>query len=208
LDLLRGPRPCSRLSGAGPGGHSGGHALASAAAVGRASDGDRARCPKRDDQRSPTVVGLAGRGRAALVAPDGGSCLLALKNCGGPFSAWATVFERTSDRIRARFEPRFPHVWRHRWMSPHLLATAAARSSPWTACPTRTSPGIWPPVWSTWSTRTARRTQPAQSTTASRLCGKWCGFSPNEGLPAGRPSSGGGNSVLPFDDVPIASAGQ
>ncbi|MEU0214902.1 site-specific integrase [Streptomyces sp. NPDC006265] len=52
--------------------------------------------------------------RRRLVAPDGGSCLLAVKNGGGPFTAWATVFERTSDRIRARFEPRFPHVWPHR----------------------------------------------------------------------------------------------
>ncbi len=38
--------------------------------------------------------------RRRLVAPDGGSCVLA--------------FERTSDRIRARFEPRFPHVNPHR----------------------------------------------------------------------------------------------
>ena len=52
--------------------------------------------------------------RRRLVAPDGGSCLLAAKNDGGPFTAWATVFERTSDRIRARFEPRFPHVNPHR----------------------------------------------------------------------------------------------
>ena len=52
--------------------------------------------------------------RRRLVAPRGGSCLLALRNGGGPFTAWATVFERTSDRIRARFEPRFPHVWPHR----------------------------------------------------------------------------------------------
>jgi integrase len=52
--------------------------------------------------------------RRRLVAPDGGSCLLAVKNGGGPFTAWATVFERTSDRIRARFEPRFPHVNPHR----------------------------------------------------------------------------------------------
>jgi integrase len=44
----------------------------------------------------------------------GGSCLLALKGGGGPFTAWATVFERTADRIRARFEPRFPHVHPHR----------------------------------------------------------------------------------------------
>ncbi|WP_219816477.1 site-specific integrase [Arthrobacter sp. 4R501] len=57
---------------------------------------------------------LAPAERRRLVAPDGGSCLLALKNGGGPFTAWATVFERTSDRIRARFEPRFPHVWPHR----------------------------------------------------------------------------------------------
>jgi hypothetical protein len=52
--------------------------------------------------------------RGRLVAPGGGSCLLALKNGGGPFTAWATVFERTSNRIRARFEPRFPHVSPHR----------------------------------------------------------------------------------------------
>ncbi|MEV6228043.1 site-specific integrase [Saccharopolyspora shandongensis] len=51
--------------------------------------------------------------RRRLVAPSGGSCLLAVKNGGGPFTAWATVFERTADRIRARFEPRFPHVWPH-----------------------------------------------------------------------------------------------
>ena len=52
--------------------------------------------------------------RRRLVAPDGGSCLLALRGDGGPFTAWASVFERTSDRIRARFEPRFPAVSPHR----------------------------------------------------------------------------------------------
>jgi integrase len=52
--------------------------------------------------------------RRRLVAPGGGSCVLAVKNGGGPFTAWASVFERTSDRIRARFEPRFPHVSPHR----------------------------------------------------------------------------------------------
>lgn len=57
---------------------------------------------------------LAPGERRRLVAPDGGSCLLALKNGGGPFTAWATVFERTADRVRARFEPRFPHVHPHR----------------------------------------------------------------------------------------------
>jgi len=52
--------------------------------------------------------------RRRLVAPGGGSCLLAVKPGGGPFVAWSTVFARTSDRIRARFEPRFPHVHPHR----------------------------------------------------------------------------------------------
>jgi len=52
--------------------------------------------------------------RRRLVAPGGGSCLLAAKGDGGPFTAWATVFERTSHRIRVRFEPRFPHVHPHR----------------------------------------------------------------------------------------------
>jgi integrase len=52
--------------------------------------------------------------RRRLVAPGGGSCVLAVKNGGGPFTAWASVFERVSDRIRARYEPRFPHVNPHR----------------------------------------------------------------------------------------------
>lgn len=52
--------------------------------------------------------------RRRLTDPDGGCCLLAVKNGGGPFTAWSTIFERTSDRIRARFEPRFPHVNPHR----------------------------------------------------------------------------------------------
>ena len=52
--------------------------------------------------------------RRRLVAPGGGSCLLAVKPGGGPFVAWATVFARTADRVRARFEPRFPHVHPHR----------------------------------------------------------------------------------------------
>jgi integrase len=52
--------------------------------------------------------------RRRLVAPGGGSCLLAVKVGGGPFTAWGSVLERASDRIRARFEPRFPHVSPHR----------------------------------------------------------------------------------------------
>ncbi|TFE25088.1 site-specific integrase [Frankia sp. B2] len=52
--------------------------------------------------------------RRRLVAPDGGSCLLAVRSDGGPFTAWATVLERASDRVRARVELRFPHVHPHR----------------------------------------------------------------------------------------------
>jgi integrase len=52
--------------------------------------------------------------RRRLVAPDGGSCLLAVKAGGGPFTSWARVFERAADRVRATVEPRFPHVNPHR----------------------------------------------------------------------------------------------
>ncbi|MET8454223.1 site-specific integrase [Streptomyces sp. NPDC005209] len=52
--------------------------------------------------------------RRRLVAPDGGSMLLAVRHDGGPFTAWPTVFARTSTRIRERYEPRFPHVYAHR----------------------------------------------------------------------------------------------
>ena len=48
--------------------------------------------------------------RRRLVAPGGGSCLIAVRAGGGPFTAWPTVFERTADRIRRVSEPRFPHV--------------------------------------------------------------------------------------------------
>jgi integrase len=52
--------------------------------------------------------------RRRLVAPDGGTCLLAARAGGGPFTAWPSVFTRTSTRIRIRFEPRFPQVNPHR----------------------------------------------------------------------------------------------
>ena len=52
--------------------------------------------------------------RRRLVAPGGGTCLLAARGGGGPFTAWSCVFTRTSTRIRARFEPRFPQVNPHR----------------------------------------------------------------------------------------------
>ncbi|MHA6780687.1 tyrosine-type recombinase/integrase [Pseudonocardia saturnea] len=61
--------------------------------------------------------------RRRLVAPTGGSCLLALRGGGAPFTAWPTVFERTADRLRARFEPRFPHVHPHRLRHSFAMAT-------------------------------------------------------------------------------------
>jgi integrase len=61
--------------------------------------------------------------RRRLVAPDGGSCLLAVRADGGPFTAWESVFTRASNRIRRRFEPRFPHVHPHRLRHSFALAT-------------------------------------------------------------------------------------
>ena len=61
--------------------------------------------------------------RRRLVAPGGGSCLLAVRSGGGPFTAWESVFTRASDRIRRRFEPRFPHVHPHRLRHSFALAT-------------------------------------------------------------------------------------
>jgi integrase len=52
--------------------------------------------------------------RKRLVAPDGGSCLLSVRRDGGPFTAWSTVLARTANRIRDKWEPRFPHVHPHR----------------------------------------------------------------------------------------------
>lgn len=49
-----------------------------------------------------------------MVSPDDGACLLGLQSTGAPFVDWATVFRRTSQRIRRRFEPRFPIVSPHR----------------------------------------------------------------------------------------------
>ena len=58
--------------------------------------------------------------RLRLVAPGGGSCLLAVRADGGPFTAWESVFTRASKRIGARFEPRFPLVHPHRLR--HILS--------------------------------------------------------------------------------------
>jgi hypothetical protein len=76
--------------------------------------------------RRPWAV-LTPAERRRLVAPGGGSCLLAVNNDGGPFTAWATVFERTSDRIRPRFEPRFPHVNPHRLRHSFSMRTQMSR---------------------------------------------------------------------------------
>src|SRR5712691_1299133 len=61
--------------------------------------------------------------RLRLVAPGGGSCLLAVRAGGGPFTAWESVFTRTSKRVRARFEPRFPLVHPHRLRHSMAMAT-------------------------------------------------------------------------------------
>ncbi|GAA2179987.1 site-specific integrase [Brooklawnia cerclae] len=58
--------------------------------------------------------------RLRLVAPGGGSALLAVCSGGAPFVDWAGVLARTSARIRARFEPGFPHVHPH--MTRHSFA--------------------------------------------------------------------------------------
>lgn len=52
--------------------------------------------------------------RLRLVSGDEAACLLALRSTGAPFTDWATVFRRTSQRIRERFEPHFPIVAPHR----------------------------------------------------------------------------------------------
>jgi integrase len=61
--------------------------------------------------------------RLRLVDPRGGSLLLALRGDGGPFLDWATVFRRAANRIRARFEPRFPHVHPHRLRHSFAMVT-------------------------------------------------------------------------------------
>ena len=58
--------------------------------------------------------GLGPAERLRLVDEQGGSLLVAVQRDGALFVDWATVFRRASDRIRDRFEPRFPHVHPHR----------------------------------------------------------------------------------------------
>ncbi|KAA2262870.1 site-specific integrase [Solihabitans fulvus] len=66
---------------------------------------------------------LSAAERRRLVAPDGGSCLLGVRADGGPFTDWNTVFTRTSNRVRARWEPRFPAVTPHRLRHTFSMAT-------------------------------------------------------------------------------------
>jgi len=61
--------------------------------------------------------------RRRLVGPNGASMLLAVRADGGPFTAWPTVFSRASDRVRLRFEPRFPNVFPHRLRHSFAMAT-------------------------------------------------------------------------------------
>ncbi|WP_438293138.1 site-specific integrase [Streptomyces sp. HUAS TT7] len=61
--------------------------------------------------------------RRRLVGPDGGSMLLSVWGNGRPFTSWPSVFKRTANRIRERFEPRFPHV------APHRLRHSMAMST-------------------------------------------------------------------------------
>ncbi|MCJ0869587.1 site-specific integrase [Streptomyces sp. AP-93] len=63
--------------------------------------------------------------RRRLVAPNGGSMLLSVWGTGAPFTAWSTVFARTADRIRERYEPRFPHVAPHRLRHSMAMQTMA-----------------------------------------------------------------------------------
>lgn len=51
--------------------------------------------------------------------------LLSVWGKGAPFTAWATVFARTADRIRERYEPRFPHVTPHRLRHTMAMQTMA-----------------------------------------------------------------------------------
>ncbi|GHB51273.1 hypothetical protein GCM10010306_051220 [Streptomyces umbrinus] len=58
------------------------------------------------------------RERLCLITPEGQSPLVGLQSSGKPFVDWATVFRRTSARVRERFEPRSPR-------------TGSGTASPW-----------------------------------------------------------------------------
>lgn len=70
-----------------------------------------------------TWAALKPADRRRLVSPGGGSMLLSVWGPGRPFTEWSKVFERNSDRLRERYEPRFPHVWPHRLRHTMAMAT-------------------------------------------------------------------------------------
>ena len=77
----------------------------------------------RVNGRKVKWASLTAAERMRLVAPGGGSCLLAVRTDGGPFTAWESVFPRASRRIRECFEPRFPQVHPHRLRHSMAVAT-------------------------------------------------------------------------------------
>ena len=77
----------------------------------------------RGNGRMVRWASLTAGERRRLVAPGGGSCLLAVRSGGGPFTAWESVLTRVSRRIRDRFEPRFPLVHPHRLRHSMAMAT-------------------------------------------------------------------------------------
>ncbi|MEV7188770.1 hypothetical protein [Kitasatospora sp. NPDC093102] len=79
----------------------------------------------RVNGRRVTWAAMTPAERRRLVAPGGGSMLLAVQNGGGPFTAWPTVFERTSQRLREHVDARFPHVYPHRLRHTMAMATMA-----------------------------------------------------------------------------------
>ncbi|MGW0393494.1 hypothetical protein ACWDYJ_21895 [Streptomyces sp. NPDC003042] len=57
--------------------------------------------------------------------------LLSVWGQGRPFTGWSSVFARTADRIRERYEPRFPHVNPHRLRHTMAMATMARLMRGW-----------------------------------------------------------------------------
>ena len=86
------------VPGPGPGRGRGRLGVAAAAAAGASRCWSPTRMPaggRINGVRRPWDSLTPGE-RRRLVAPGGGSCLLAVRGGGGPFTAWPTVFERTS----------------------------------------------------------------------------------------------------------------
>ena len=122
-------RPClagggAPVRGPGPGRRGGRVAVAAAAGVGRAADGDRGRRPRGAGQRAAGPVGPAAPGAAAAAGRAGRRVvLLAVRSDGGrsPRGRACSPGPRTGSG--GRFEPRFPHVHPHRLRHSFALAT-------------------------------------------------------------------------------------